>query len=295
LAYLGCGGSLKILDLIYPDEIELANEFEGDWDEARGMDVDGDMLYLATTETGLRILDISSEIYPDIIGNLDTGGDARIARFFHNHVYIPDWDNGLRIIDVDDPTAPYEVANYGSGEYESCLDVAFIDGTENDYAIVCYDDEVIALNITDPAAPWLKAIFKTGDPYGVYTRNDTIYIADRDHGLFIMTIDNQVDIPDDNEPSLPANYFAAQNFPNPFNSSTTIEFTIQQKNRITVNIYDILGQHVATLYDGETQPGTNRVIWNGLNSEGRSVSSGLYFYKIADEFMSTVKGMIYIK
>ena len=70
-------------------------------------------------------------------------------------------------------------------------------------------------------------------------------------------------------------YVLHQNYPNPFNPSTTISYEIPINSQITINIYNILGQKVATLFDGMQQPGHHTITWNAIDAP-----SGIYFAQV---------------
>ena len=70
------------------------------------------------------------------------------------------------------------------------------------------------------------------------------------------------------------------NYPNPFNPSTTISFNLSEKGNVRVIVRDILGSEVAEIFNGIAAPGINRVQWNGSNSAGQMVNSGVYFYSV---------------
>ena len=72
-----------------------------------------------------------------------------------------------------------------------------------------------------------------------------------------------------------------QNHPNPFNPSTTIGYYLPEASVVTLEVYDLSGRLVARLADGERQEkGTHSIGWRGLDAQGRSVSSGVYFYRL---------------
>ena len=79
---------------------------------------------------------------------------------------------------------------------------------------------------------------------------------------------------------LPLQFSLNQNYPNPFNSNTTILFSLDQPQKTVVTIYNILGQRVATPVDEMLDAGSHSVIWDGRNSSGSPVASGIYFYTI---------------
>jgi hypothetical protein len=67
-----------------------------------------------------------------------------------------------------------------------------------------------------------------------------------------------------------------QNYPNPFNPSTTIAYSITQQSAVRATVYDMNGELVQVLVDGERAPGRHTMIWNGINASGVSVGSGVY-------------------
>jgi hypothetical protein len=85
----------------------------------------------------------------------------------------------------------------------------------------------------------------------------------------------------------------AQNYPNPFNPTTTIEFQIPAAVSVSLTVYDISGREVKLLFDQTCQPGLYAVQWNGTDSTGAAVESGLYFYQIrAGDFVQVKKSVL---
>lgn len=89
---------------------------------------------------------------------------------------------------------------------------------------------------------------------------------------------------------LPATYALHQNYPNPFNPSTTIEYEIPKESFVTLKVFNLLGQEVATLVDETKQAGRYEVKFNGL-----SLSSGVYFYKIRSKDFIETKKLILVR
>ncbi len=97
------------------------------------------------------------------------------------------------------------------------------------------------------------------------------------------------------ETPVPESFLLSQNYPNPFNPATTIDYTIPEGAAIDVrfDIYNVRGRLVRVLVDKERQAGRHTVRWDGRDDQGKRVSSGLYFYRIAaGSFTSTRKMMI---
>ncbi len=93
----------------------------------------------------------------------------------------------------------------------------------------------------------------------------------------------------------PATYALQENYPNPFNPVTTLAYQLPEESQVTITIYDMLGREVTTLVNDRKSAGRYRVQWNATNAEGRSVSSGVYFYRIRTENYEAMKKMVYLK
>jgi hypothetical protein len=93
------------------------------------------------------------------------------------------------------------------------------------------------------------------------------------------------------EDQIPNSYSLDQNYPNPFNPSTTIRFNLSERSIVQLNVYNILGQKINTLINGEMNSGQHSVLFNGAG-----LASGVYFYvlKVDDTFYETKK-MILLK
>ena len=87
----------------------------------------------------------------------------------------------------------------------------------------------------------------------------------------------------------------AQNFPNPFNPSTTIQYDIPHNGNVVVGVFDINGRLVKNLVNQNQQAGNHRTVWNGKNRYNVRVASGLYFYSVKFENSIYSKKMILIK
>lgn len=81
-----------------------------------------------------------------------------------------------------------------------------------------------------------------------------------------------------------------QNFPNPFNPETRIEFSIPEKSLVSLRIFDVSGRDVAELVNEELLPGTFAISWDAT-----SIPAGVYFYRIEAGRHSTVRRMILLK
>lgn len=94
----------------------------------------------------------------------------------------------------------------------------------------------------------------------------------------------------------PSVFSLSENFPNPFNPVTNFIFDLPFTSDVTVNIYNVLGQHVATLQHGQLNAGSYQITWNGRDHLGQSQASGIYFYELrVDENYQQIKKMTLLK
>ncbi|MBZ0200299.1 MAG: S8 family serine peptidase [Ignavibacteriaceae bacterium] len=100
---------------------------------------------------------------------------------------------------------------------------------------------------------------------------------------------------DNGVPLIPTEYYLDQNFPNPFNAQTIIQYGVPEKAAGRINIYNILGQRVKTFELGEMAPGRYRVQWDGRNNYGISIASGVYIYRFETKNYITAKKLLLLK
>ena len=95
--------------------------------------------------------------------------------------------------------------------------------------------------------------------------------------------------------SVPGTYKLAQNFPNPFNPSTIIQYELPRESQVKLDIFDVKGIYIRSLIDNKEAAGTHNVQWNSRDRQGRKVPNGVYFYTITTNDFTQMKKMIFIK
>jgi hypothetical protein len=120
---------------------------------------------------------------------------------------------------------------------------------------------------------------------------DSIEISVYDRGILVPT-----SITETKKPQIPENFTLHQNYPNPFNTQTIITFGLLEPTTVRLNIYDANGRLITSLVDDEfRETGKHHESWDGTNSKGKSVSSGVYFYRLEAWNFSKSKSMILAK
>ena len=102
---------------------------------------------------------------------------------------------------------------------------------------------------------------------------------------FVLSLDNVA-----GHPTIPGEFSLSQNYPNPFNPTTVIRYGLPHRSHVTVQVFNVLGQSVGTLEDGEREAGYHDMVF-----DGKGLASGVYLYRIqADEF-AQIRKLILMK
>ena len=102
------------------------------------------------------------------------------------------------------------------------------------------------------------------------------------------------------EPSLPTTFGLGQNYQNPFNPSTSIQYQLPATSVVSIKVYDLLGHEIRTMVSSEQKPGYYNIVWDGKNNYGVQVASSVYFYRIQavandNRSFTSVKKMMLLK
>ena len=100
---------------------------------------------------------------------------------------------------------------------------------------------------------------------------------------------------EENHPPLTHQYQLAQNFPNPFNSTTVIRFQIARAGRATINVYNVHGQKIKTIADDHFETGWHEIHFDGIDEDKNTLSSGVYLYRMEAVDFTIVKKLLFLK
>ncbi len=150
----------------------------------------------------------------------------------------------------------------------------------------------VLFEIDSTALPQVVVIDTTSDPL-----NDSLvfclpggvilFIPEFISGSIYYGINSEIE---QMENQLPNSVLISQNYPNPFNAKTTIKYSLSEQSDVTIEIYDIIGRKVDTIYKGYQPAGQHQVIWDASDH-----SSGVYFYRLEIGDFSKTKKMILLK
>lgn len=133
--------------------------------------------------------------------------------------------------------------------------------------------------------PWFELRYPPGHPWSFIDQFDLAFAIWSDFGA---------SVPDDGTPV--ERVGLRQNRPNPFNPATTIEYSVPSGGgHVTIEIFDVAGRHVSTLVDRREDEGSRAITWSGLSADGKSLPSGVYFYRLAVAGLEEWRKMVLLK
>jgi len=226
---------------------------------------------------------------------------------FNNILYAGYWNlswygsiSGYYIIDFSDPANPEIVndfivhsltgnMNRGVGFGSLCCnlsgtDLVIADNRSN--RILTYNAEDITNPILQNEFRWnLQTRTIDFDGENLILNNWVNGITELDWNQFLSV--NEL-------PNIMNDIFLT-NYPNPFNPTTTISFSIPVESEVDLSVYNIKGQKVKQLVSEQLSAGEHSVIWNGEDASGKKVSSSIYFYKLSTKDETLMKKMVLLK
>ncbi|MBM4160470.1 MAG: T9SS type A sorting domain-containing protein [Ignavibacteria bacterium] len=116
------------------------------------------------------------------------------------------------------------------------------------------------------------------------------YVVDYEAAVELAKVTPVVGVNDRTGADRPVSYSLEQNFPNPFNPITTIQFNLPKPGQVSLRVFDVMGREVATLAEGSFRPGRYEAHWNA-----QSAASGVYFYRLQSKDYVETKPMVLIK
>ncbi len=282
-AYVSCHeGGLRILNISDPVNPILAGSFQNG-EDIHDVAVSGDYAYLAAYSDGLIVLDIEDPADPDSVGGWQYNYSLGKIQVSGNYVYLSSGSH-LIVLDVANPASPEQIgvfdAPHGISDFVVQGNLAFVVyGSAFEFAIV---------DVSDPGFPQQIDSHELPD-YGraVSVFNEMIYVATLNSLLaFRYATTSIIDTPI----IIPVDYLSSECYPNPFNASTTIQYTLPVQSNVILDIYDLLGRQLKTLIDEHKQAGVHTITFDASD-----LSSGVYFYKLQAGDAVETRRMVLLK
>ncbi len=235
------------------------------------------------TEPAEYYIDLSSVLNPD-----STGNTASISK------YVADYNGSFETWDE----VPGVKATFAKNTEDNAVEVAiprkplhlgtvvrpwlYIVGNDN------WDNEEYVPNSingdwadANDAHYYLDYNFYTGSSVKKMGDNNSMVTAVNEHTKDVSKVKG---------------FGIVSNYPNPFNPSTTISFTLPQRNNVSIYIYNVLGEKVSTLINNrDMSSGVKNISWDGKDNNGNTLSSGIYLYRISTSNYSITKKMMLLK
>jgi len=139
----------------------------------------------------------------------------------------------------------------------------------------------------------LGAIITWSDSRNYDTSGKDIYMQGIDVEGNLYDVPNS--IYDHSIEKVPAKVKLYQNYPNPFNPITHIRYELSSSHKVSIYIYNMIGQKIKTFQSKNQNPGYHTVVWDGTNDTGQKVGSGIYYYRMSAGKYSSTKKMLLLK
>ena len=294
------GQSIRMISLADPvNPVEL-HAFGSDCHDMFAQD---GVLYVAEGVDGtIGIFDVSNtSIVPPLVNRVSIPSPG----YVHN-VWVTEDNNYLMSTEETSgkTVKMWDISNLNNvqllDDYLGPNDLAHNAHIKGDY---CYLSHYAAglriVNISDPSNIFEEEFYDTPSSWGAWPFFDSgkILISDVPGGLYVVFFPGAVVTTTgiDDDEAVATEFELKANYPNPFNPTTTIEYTLGSTSDVQLDIYNISGQKVKTLTNATQAAGSYRANWDGTDNNGNDVTSGAYIYSLSTESFQQTRKMMLIK
>ncbi len=290
---------LRILNVKTPNEIYEISSIKG----SSTFFVDYPFVYRIKVDLypyvlKLEIIDVSNLSSPLIISSIDlppASGEIYNITANQNLVLLG-LESGLVSIDVSDKFNPKQITTFSPD------DIYIINKMIISNKIAYVANRWYGLDLlTNIDLPNIERVgylhrkkqinfFSPGYFNDFIKKGSLVYLVDRFDGLYIINCFPKTVPAQDQKNTIPVNFSLSQNFPNPFNPSTVINYSLPKQTFVNITIYNSLGGEIELLVNQEKQAGSYAVQY-----DASGVSSGVYFYAIKTSEYVQVKKMLFVK
>ena len=293
---------VTILDLSNPESPQFVNSFNGN--SIHDLYARNDTVYLAEGRSSyFSIWDLTDKNNPVLLLRKEIPNSGLV----HN---IWPTDDGKYVVTTEETAGKtvkiWDVSNYDNvfiaGQWLGASNLAHNAQVMGDLVFVShYQSGVSVLDISDPSNPVEIANFDTYLPgnlpqfngcWGVYqyTSDGTIFTSDIEGRLTVINFDRTAVGVAHEIDALPAQPLLIGNYPNPFNPQTTIEFYLPEAGSVNLSLFNLKGELIQVLADGDLVAGHHAYSWSG-----KDAAAGIYFYRLITDHAVKSGKMLLIK
>jgi len=283
------GNRLNAIDVSDPYNPFVAGSFRVTGALAK-LQIVGNTAYVITYTHGLRILDITDPLNPAPLGYCYTPGESYDLFVRDQYAFIAD-PADLTIIDISSPSSPSIIQDttqiFCGGNIIVHEDLVFT-GAFLDNLGFC----LVAVDVQDLSDPRVLCAYPI--PLFIYVGkpvvwNNWLFVPRYGYDTKLLIFDASVTGIEDN-PAKPECFTSLDSYPNPFNDQCEITFTIPVEANVEIDIFNLLGQKVESLYSGLKQSGTYALRW-----EAGDYPSGLYLARLRVDGKAITRKMLFLK
>lgn len=309
-AYVSDGaGGLTIINVFDPTSPYKVSNIGGEHVITYRLDVSGNYCYVAAVES-LWVVNVINPETPSVIGRIGwetVSGwyNGRAVRVLGDYAYL---SMTVRVVNILNPANPIIVGTYfAPTDYRNGWDNKPIAVGDSLYCFYATDNAMIVLDVHDHANPssvgYCLDITSGRDsiPHSrgidVISKPDChyVYLVGENPGALCIFRVTGIATGIEETIKTPGSFELLQNRPNPCFNRTEISYYLPERCRVKLTVYDITGRIVRELIDGVEAPGYSSVVWDGVDTTGKPVSPGLYFYRLEADKYSAQKKLIILK
>ena len=274
--------TLEIIDVNDPSRPMRLSVYRGQYSLA-DIAIRDSIAYLARSDSGLKIVDLHNPASPVLLSSLFSSF-ARGVVTRDNFTYVDRVDT-LFVIDITNPSLP-QLVGRGRGVTGSSVGRDMAISQNYVYSV---ESRLASFDVSNATAPVLSGIFqKRFGRGGVDAHGSQVIVSDGAYGVWNLRNDLITSV--DNVVRMPTHLALFQNFPNPFNPLTTIEFSTAKTENAMLAVYNVLGERIALLLNTHVHPGKHRIQFDGSR-----LPTGLYFYRLTTSQETITRKMLILK
>ncbi len=291
-AFVGSGNTLNIFDISdFSNPVFVAKYIAAD--QITDIVVEGNIGYISVEESGIEIIDVENIISPQFIGLYNTPGNAMKMTLQSDKLIVADGFGGVQILDISNPSSPLLMKSIKPHDNSIINTRPLI--VDNKLIIVDMEwNELFTYSIADFNNIQLLSSFRLNvEINNLIYHNESFIGTMNNYGMIILKNsailsieENEVSSNSESELSI---------YPNPFKSSVTISFNLNEKSFVNVEIYSLTGMKIKTIIKEFTEAGLHNVFWDGTDVNKNAIQSGTYIVRIRNGKESIVRKVLLMR